>query len=415
MLGFTRRFRKACILLALSSLLAAAPVATAKKPADTGERCGTEDPPVGYEYEIGFGSGRDEAEARANAQDDAEQRLLGKVCAGLPQARCDGIHRTIRPWKSDAYDKRARSACAVVAFPRSALERMEAEARQLEADLIAMASEVAAHGDGALHHQAPVWKNGCAASSIGEYLQTVLDGQLGRSGAALVRDERQARDHDVPRFRLELAPGPAGVTVAGYLHRTGVVGEIAVPGPDFALDLFGVEADEGGDCLDDPALGLARGHRTGAGDLTLQVDLPSGRNLFDDGEHIEPTLAVDRPARVKVFSVLPDGRAWLVWPASGDGMIRDGSASIGDGMVLATDLGDERIVAVAVADGESFGSADRWSGFCRVEGAFSTDLFPSSAAIGTATYSVRKGSSTVEDAERKRYRDALEAAPVCGD
>lgn len=414
MRGSGTRAGTVAAVLASTWLILGAPPASGKRPAGADQICGTQDPPVGYEYEVGFGSGRTEAEARANALDDATHRLLDKVCAGLPPARCDGIRRTIRPWKADAYDRRSKTACAVVAFPKDVLRQMEEEKRRLEEDLALMALEVVAHGEETLHHQAPIWKSGCGAAAIGEYLQTVLDGNLGRGGIALVRDEGQARAHRIPCLRLELAPGSSDVTVTGYVRRPGALGETAVPGPGFALDLFGVGKDEVGNCLDDYTLGLDGGHRVGLGGLTVQVDLPGGRNLFDDGELIEPTIHVDRPAKVRVFSVLPDGRAWLIWPASGEGLIRDGTVSLGEGMVLETGLGDERIVAVAIAADASFGAFDTWTGFCRLDGKFALDAIPADAAIGTATYSVRTSTSGGDPSGREEYSSALDFAPACG-
>ena len=292
------------VALTILALLACPALATAADPPPSSDACPTV-PPHGYVVELGYGRGN-EAQALSAARDEALQRVIDKVCAGLSEARCNGIRRSVSPWEDGRYDRRTRSACAAVAFPQDKLDALQREAADLDRSIAALAAEVGSMEVDLLRHESPVWESGCAAGEVGAYLDTTFDGALGRAGVRLDRDERLHAG--ASRFHMELAPGPAGVRVTGYLQRPGETGWTAVQGPKFALDLFGVESAEQGQCAPDERLGLRGGQRTilgmtggfedGWGSRRWRIFLPPPGDL---GDPLAAALLRDerRPTRLQ--------------------------------------------------------------------------------------------------------------------
>jgi len=359
--------------------------------------------------ELGYGHGN-EAKAMSAARDDAFRKVIDRVCAGLSEARCNGIRSSISPWEDGRYHR--RSACAAVAFPEDKLDALQREAGDLDQAIAGLAEDVGSLEVALLRHEAPAWESGCAAGEVGAYLENTFDGALGRTAVQLDRDERLHAG--ASRFHMVLAPGPAGVRVTGYLQRPGEVGWSTVEGPKFALDLFGVEAAEQGQCAPDERLGLRGGQLAGDGGLAVWIDLPGGGNLFCEGEEIAPVLRVSSPARVQVFSVQRGGAAHLVWPMEGDGIVEE--QLVLDGGVLLADegAGDERLVAVALPAGRSFGPTDRWRGYCEAGKDFGDSFYPAGAAVGTASYTVRPQGGSCAAVDVSRYRNASFTAEPCG-
>jgi len=397
--------------LALMSLLcSAAPWAAATEPPPADESCPTV-PPHGYVVEIGHGHGN-QTKAMNEARDRAMQRVIDKVCAGLSEARCNGIRRSIHPWEDGKYDPNRRSACAAVAFPREKLDELQREAEVLDQEVAALAAQVGSMQVDLLRHEAPVWESNCAGGVVGDYLRTAFDGALGGSSVRLDRGERV--HPTAARFHMVLAPGPDKVNVTGYLQRPGEAGWSTVKGPKFALDLFSVEAAEQGRCAADAQLGLRDGQRIGDGGLTAWIELPGGDNLYCEGEEIAPAIRVSAPSRVQVYSVQRNRTAHLVWPMEGDGIIED-ELVLGGGVLLSdVGAGDERLVAVALPAGSSLGPTDRWRGYCKAAEDFGDSFYPSGAAVGTATYTVRPQGGSCPAVDVSRFRDASFTAEACG-
>ena len=397
-------------LIAILTIAALPSPAAAGDPPPSTDACPTV-PPHGYVVELGYGKGN-EAKAMSDARDEALRRVIDKVCKGLSEARCNGIRRSVSPWEEGRYDRRTRSACAGVAFPQDKLDELRREAELLDHEIADLAEDVGSMEVGLLRHEAPAWESGCAAGEVGAYLENTFAGALGRTAVQLDRDERIHAG--ASRFHMVLAPGPAGVRVTGYLQRPGEVGWSTVEGPKFALDLFGVEAAEQGQCAPDERLGLRGGQLAGDGGLAVWIDLPGGGNLFCEGEEIAPVLRVSSPARVQVYSVQRGGAAHLVWPMEGDGIVEE--QLVLDGGVLLADegAGDERLVAVALPAGRSFGPTDRWRGYCKAGEDFGDSFYPAGAAVGTASYTVRPQGGSCAAVDVSRYRNASFTAEPCG-
>jgi len=368
-------------------------------------------PPHGYVVEVGYGHGN-EAKATSEARDRAMQQVIDKVCAGLSEARCNGIRRRISPWEDGKYDPNRRTACAAVAFPQDKLDEQQREAEVLDQEVAALAARVGSMEVGLLRHEAPVWESNCAGGVVGDYLRTAFDGALGGSSVRLDRGERVHPTSS--RFHMVLAPGPEKVAVTGYLQRPGEPGWSTLKGPKFALDLFGVEAAEQGRCAADEQLGLRDGQRIGDAGLTVWIELPGGDNLYCEGEEIAPAIRVSVPSRIQIYSVQRNGTAHLVWPMEGDGIIED-EMVLGGGVLLSDEgAGDERLVAVALPAGSSFGPTDRWRGYCGASDDFGDSFYPSGAAVGTATYTVRPQGGGCPAVDVSRFRDASVTAEACG-
>jgi hypothetical protein len=329
--------------------------------------------------------------------------------------RCAAIRRHVKPWKEGWYDPGGQWACASVSLESAALDTLAHDASVLDADLRMLAAEIAARaGSSTLAPTEPVWASGCASGALGEALATELFGHLGGfPGLHLVAPE-DARG-DTVRLRVELAPGLGGVAVAAFLE-DGLGVRTALPGFGFPLDLFGVDVAEGGECRGDASLGLSHGERLGAGGTRARVVVPGIDGTACEGRRVTPTVRVDRPARVQVVSIARDGRSLLVWPPPGESGFVDREVSLGEMVLVAQpDTGDERLLAMAVPDGASFGATDGWSGFCEIPGGLSPAMYPEAAAIGTATFTVLpSGRGTCpEVAGVRELRATVEVPPAC--
>ncbi len=419
--GYPRPSYAAALFSALfSAFLIGGPAAGSVTQSSGADASCSTTPPPGYWVEVGHASGpRDQA--LNEAYEIARERLLRNVCAGLTEMTCASVQRHVTTWE-EQFER--RQACVSVAIPREHVDLLRTQARDLDGRLAALAGEVAAQRADLVRHEAPQWASGCSAGVLGTAIRTELDGFLGRSGVRICRDGvgeggvagEPSRCVDADRLQLVLSPRDDGVKLMAYMHTPGVAGEVALPGPRFPLDLFALQSGEAGDCVADHTLQLQRGARAGDEQLQVWVDLPRGDNVFEEGAEIEPIVRVNRPARVRVFSVTRSGEAFLIWPYPGIPDVVDAEGSVGKGFVIRDPVaGDESLVAIAVPAGESFGPAEGWLGYCRVEQSFSEGVYPAGAAVGRATYTVvgsnsDEFSAIVEAAQRAR-EDASPCRP----
>ena len=403
--------RSMLTLIAVVLTFAVCPVALAQSGAFSEEACPTL-PPKGCDCWsfIGYGRGN-EAEALKKARDDALAGVEHRLCAGLSNARCDGIIAAVLDWKSGEYHRGSRSACRVVTVRKDAVEQLERDEREFDQGIVDLAADLAGRGLERVWHAAPVWSNGCSADIAGQYIKESLDGELSMQGVRF--DLGRTASPGASRLQLSLTPAPHGVLVTGLLFEPDQEGAIKVTGPRFPLDLFGVEETPPEACATDHSLGLRDGPRVGADGLRVWIDLAAGRNVFCEGDEIAPAVRVNRPARVQVYSVQRDGTAHLVWPGSGDGRMVD-ETPLDPGVVLLDEAaGDESLVAVAIPLDHSWGRTEGWSGYCKASDEFEPSTFyPAGAAVYRATFAVRPSGDGCVEVDVSAYRSAFfEAAP----
>lgn len=373
-------------------------------------------PPIGYRVQIGEGHGG-KAAALEEARAAARETLIESVCAPLTDARCDGVRAAIRPWGSNEweegyYEPSTRYACAIVAIEESVLTQMEREERQLELDIAAMADDVSAMGVDLIWHEDPIWESdGCGASDLGDYLRMRFNNAL--KGPRL--DRGQTADPAAARFQMGLGPGMrSSVIVTGYLDLPGVPGWTNVSGPEFKLDLFGLQ-DRGDsvDCLADRVMGLRHGTRVGSGGLRVWIDVDGGRTTFCEGETASPVVRVNQPARVQVFSVMRDGTAHLLWPLLGTGNVDD-ALELGEATFVANpEGGDESLVAIAATESCPLTVTRGWSGYCLAGDDFGEAYYPDCTAVDRISFAVRPPGEACGAVDVSRSQDKLDATQPC--
>jgi hypothetical protein len=190
---------------------------------------------------------------------------------------------------------------------------------------------------------------------------------------------------------LELTLEPAALVVTAKVRNPADGSSQLLPGFTVAPGLFPVSEADRLRAASDPKLGLADGRRVGAGGLNARLHVPSRDGRLCHGERFVPSIVTTRDARIRVFSVRPDGHAELVWPIDGaPDLVRAGSdpTRMNQLEALWAADGDERLVTVAVPADASFGAMERWTEWCSVPGEFGPTLYPPGSAVAASTYAI---------------------------
>lgn len=368
-------------------------------------------PPFGFRLEVGYASGRIEADALARAREAARNTLLEKACAGVSDLRCASIKRHVHPWREGRFDRKTRSACAAVAIKADALQSWDQDLAKMRQELAALAEAIATRsGAPTVALDPPRWPSGCVAADVGPSLAAELRNGLARfPELSLV----PTGGLQAPTVRFTLVPGKDAMTVSAALQEPGQPGERPLGGFSVPIDLFEVDPKEVGACRPWDRLGIV------AGDLQVGLEVPTRGGELCEGEPFEPKVHVSGQAKVAVLSVGQDGTAYLNWPPpQGTGLIT-GSASLGQQRAVRppAQLGDEVLLAVAVPADRSLGRFEGRTGFCKLPQPYDPALLPKGATVVSETYNVVTGGhqscAPLADAERDRLVEVLERAPLC--
>jgi len=191
---------------------------------------------------VGHGGG-DEATALRQARENARSRMVAQACAGLAEARCDGVARHVRDWKSGTYAAESGSVCATAAVARKHVEQLERDTAALKSSLAKLTKAIAAAaGEQTVAVKLPVWASRyCEGGTVGAVLRSqVRNAVVDRGGILLV--DRKAAALDVG---MTMAPSGEKITV------TATIGEKALPGFEVPLDVLGIPRMPDPLCSDD--------------------------------------------------------------------------------------------------------------------------------------------------------------------
>ncbi len=402
---------------ALAALLAATPGQAASYGVRTAEIPECPKHLDGFRLEVGWAAAATQAEALETARDNARNQLITSLCSGYDETRCAAVKRHAVSWGEGHWEPPERkrddgNACAVVAIENRFADLIEQEHASFDQGLQSLAAQVKSKtGDTLLSLEPITWDSGCLAGELGRTLSGRLRSLL--TGLRLL--EAHESERQALQVLVDLTPGKQQVQLNGRLREPDKAGTLALGGFSFSADLFAVDAEEEGACRGNAQLDLQDDEKLGEGGLRVELVLPTHDGALCEGEAVSAGLSVNRQARVQVFTVLRDGSAYLVWPPPGeDGLVAE-SASLGEfHAAYAEDMGDERLVAIAVPASQHFAMSEGWTGFCRVEGSFGARVYPSTAAVGTATYQVLPvGSEGCSGEPHRQSVEALKRAPVC--
>jgi len=380
----TLALRRACLPLALALLPGAAGGQATVEPCPSLE-------PRGYELELA----RVEASSIDGIEDaraHARQRMEERFCAGRTELCCASVKRHIESWGTGewmpGHMRQPGSACAAVVIPDTFLEALPSQCEAFRKDLDQIARDLTTRvGDRILSLEPPTWESGCVAGELGAAVAGEIRSLLKGSHEAETPTERD----DAIRVLTRLSPGVGGVRAVVYARPPGTTME-NLGSLVFPTALFDIPANEVGQCRPDQDLSLDDGARVAPSGLTVEIRIPTRDGLACDQETLEATVRVSRPARVQVFNVAHTGESFLVWPPPGQRGIVQDTASLGSyRMTWNANLGDERLVAVAVPLDAPVTRTEGWIAYCRVPGPFDGTSYPEGAAVGTATYQVLRG------------------------
>jgi hypothetical protein len=374
--------------------------------------------PYGWRLEWGMASGKNEASAVTDAQESARQRLLGAACQGVGALRCAAAGRSVAPWGTATFDKKRQSACAAMVIKLDALQSFEQDLARLDQDLARLAQDSASATRGApVRLDAPTWPSGCVAGDLGHALAAQLRNELARHDVRLAAPDAVAAGGTLA---LTLAPGGERVTVSATLRPPASSEEKPLPGFTFPLDLYGVSPSEVGRCVGRDRLGLEHMARPGSAGLSVSVTVPTDGGRMCEGTRATASVAVSQPARLQIWSVIHDGRAFLIGPDPGlipGGVLRPSTPAPVlqlDALALE-ELGDEVLVVIATPEGAPAPAAQAP---CRLDRPWSAAMLPSGAAVATQTWTVvpegTRGCGSWEGAaSRAEVTALLQSLPVC--
>ncbi len=369
------------------------------------------DVPENYQIHTGYAADPDEAGALSAAIEDARRRALEVVCSGKSPTRCEVLARHVENWKAPYWSPTSHRACAHVGIRRDYLDDDKGDQQRLSAELVRLGGDIAARGKSPLWIEPPTWApSGCHAGPAGSSMVAELKNALAAAGS--VRLATQAES--ATRLHLALDVRATEVVVSADLREPGASSVVPLQGFTVPGDLFDLH-QAGADCRLDQELGLVSGQRAGSDGRTVRVTLPA-EGAYCEGDSINPVVVVDRPSRVKVYSVARDGTAFLVWPPPDQDGVVQSTAPLGEmELFRSTVEGDEKLVAVAVPIGGSFGPSQKWKAFCKVSGALTAAAWTPTSAAGAATFVVQRydAPACLRRGVVQRSVASLPDAPIC--
>lgn len=367
-------------------------------------------PHAGYRVQVGWGTGDTHAQARNDAYANGKALLMqGTQTYG--DMRQAAFERHVRAWEEPEFTREGLkwSACQAVVIELAHIEGLERDGLALEKELDGLARLVAeAVGEGVVELLEPVWESGCA-SEPGRALNQALRVRLARVGTQVLPGDYH--EDGAVRVQIRLTAALADThAVVSTLDPPRVLGGAAFPN-----DLLGIGSGAVGSCASNATLGLKDSSSPGAEGLRVWLNLPSDNGRLCEGERMAPTVSVNQPAKVQVYSTTEDGTSYLIWPRAGTSpqVLPDTPLVLPQLEALYDHEGaTERLVAVAVPLDADLGQADGWTGTCRVH-RWRRSQFPEGAAVDSRGFVVGEsglhGCPTVE----RRPPGALDHLPEC--
>ena len=356
--------------------------------------CPTAPPVPGMIQVQGWKKALNKQEAVDGAHEDAVQKMLAQHGAGFGASTIEAMRRNTvdvaPPTFKDGW------GCATVALRREFVDHLQSAGADLERQIQAIAATLKLEAkDRLVDVRPPEQGDSGAVSQLGDSIRSLLLQKM--VGVRVLTDRWEA---GAAQLQVQLTPNKVDMT--GTVLLDGVV----QGGFKFPLDLYNITPGEAGGTLVEPSRAPGATNRSGQGGLEVHIAPPKPSGIACEGDVVDLVADVAAPARVRLYNVLADGSAYLIWPPPNGtpGVPGGGGATAdevsrqlrlpGSTMLPSSDGRDERLVMVAVPPGASFGPTESWRGFCAVPGGFSDKLMPAGAAVSTTSFLVRRAETT---------------------
>ncbi len=366
-------------------------------------------PAAGELLVIGSGKSRDLAWGKA-------QQQAVHAYGGGSATREAMIVRSLVPWCVNSHAVgtfgAAREVTVVGSIERAVVDSLAREQARLDEQLDALAGVIAAlPGIETLVLSPTAWSSGCVADVSRFVNARVRNRVFDRTGVTLASSPPVGADYARLRFELVTLGEQGSITVAlSEAGQNRTLGHV-----DFALDVFGLESGDLGQCATNDTLGLpAGGLLVGRDGLAVRMESSVTDGVACEGERAWPWVYTNESAVVHVFSVDPAGAGYHVWPV-GPPVATKGRLELGSAdLVPLKDGGDERLIAVAIPAREAATTKSPWQGFCRLATPFDAKSLPAGAAASAASFVVyRAGTYGCAEREAPSAEATLAAAPTC--
>ena len=332
-------------------------------------------------------------EAVDGAHENAVQNMLTQHGAGFGASTIEAMRRNTVDVAPPTFV--GGWGCATVALSREYVDHLKSAGADLDRQIQVIAAKLKLEAKDRLVDVRPVEQGDTGAvSQLADSIRSLLVQQM--IGVRVLTDHWEA---GASQLQIQLTPNKVDMT--GTVLLDGVV----QGGFKFPLDLYRINPGEAGGTLTEPSRAPGATNRRGQGGLEVNIAPPKPSGIACEGDVVDLVADVQARARVRLYSVLGDNSAYLIWPPpngnsgvpSGEGATADEVSHqlrLNSTMLPSSDGRDERLVMVAVPPGASFGPTENWRGYCAVPGGFSDKLVPAGAAVSTTSFLVRHAETT---------------------
>lgn len=335
------------------------------------------------------------------AIEQAKDDLRSKVCTGLSSEDCGLLMRNSYAGPgTPIIDRSRRISCSVFGIHKGFVESYTPERGRAERAMDAAANRlktaIVASGSPRLKVGRVLTTEGCAAADLDVVRQRFLSAF---SGLPVVEEGAEAE------LSLSAALNGNRISLLASWRQKGAI--LQSETVEFSSIAYGI-SELPQRCASDARLGT-----TQKGAIPLELSTTLVDSMACPGEQFSMSLFTGGPARVHVFSVLPDGTAWHVWPLDTAPDVT-GHQELGPIGAMPAAGGDESLVAVAVPIDAPPSAMDKQVGYCKLRGGFGTGLVPANASVARMTWRVDARDCKAPDPQMIQYLEhLLEMAPEC--
>ncbi len=366
-----------------------------------------------FKAHIGYGTGKRRVEALQEAKADAERAARESVCYGVGRSRrCDSAFADLVPLAEHDVirENRLYQACYAVASDWDKIIDIDRDMKQLRRNLSNFGRRAAeTASDTPVYVNGPKWASGCALGSVFDQIKEQVMAEL---PSVLEYHEFDPTRH--AELRLKVVMGQEDSQLNGRIKLPREEGAAPVPGVVWPSDLLDDKPQDSQMCLTDDRVGVSEGQKQSDEGLKVSVSLDPTKTLFCAGEEALVRVETNQPARGRLLTADREGTVIQVWPSAGEDDLLNPAKplTLGISMLLGEDLGQERLMMVAVPAGSSLGSLGKSQRSCRAPEPWQKRLLPPGAAVDSLAFQVTEDprACKVDVAINQKAKEQLDKA-----